>query len=124
MNINIYMVLLILFTHWVADFLFQTDKMAQGKSKNWRDLIDHTSCYSLIFMLVFMVISILTKDFWLPFKFAGITFIFHTLTDYFTSRLNSKLWAEKKVHWFFVSIGFDQFLHFAQLLITYQLLTK
>lgn len=98
--INIYIVLLILFVHWVADFLYQTDKMAQGKSKNWEDLIDHTLCYSLVFLFTFTIVGIALNDIWLGFKFAGITFIFHTITDYFTSRLNSKLWAEKKVHWF------------------------
>ena len=77
--------------------------------------------------------------------FAGITFICHTITDYFTSRLNSKLWAKatywgsdemkrlypidcpenkhgKYVHNFFVSIGFDQVLHYIQLFLTYSLL--
>ena len=33
--INIYAVLAILFIHWIADFILQTDKQAKGKSKNW-----------------------------------------------------------------------------------------
>ncbi len=74
--------------------------------------------------------------------FMVITFIAHTVIDYFTSRLNSKLWARAEywrkrtetdspgypelqgrfVHRFFVSIGFDQLLHFIQLLLTYWIL--
>ena len=54
--------------------------------------------------------------------FVGITFVCHTITDYFTSRLNSKLWAKGDVHNFFVSVGFDQVLHYVQLFLTYQLL--
>ena len=54
--------------------------------------------------------------------FVIITFICHTVTDYFTSRLNSKLWAKGDVHNFFVSVGFDQVLHYAQLFLTYKIL--
>lgn len=54
--------------------------------------------------------------------FVPITFIFHTITDYFTNRLNSKLWAKGDVHNFFVSVGFDQCLHYVQLFLTYYLL--
>jgi len=64
------------------------------------------------------------SNIFLPTLFFLITFVAHTITDYFTSRLNSKLWAEGKVHWFFVSIGFDQILHYIQLFSTYQILTK
>ena len=54
--------------------------------------------------------------------FPLITFITHTITDYFTSRLNSRLWAKGDVHNFFVSVGFDQVLHYVQLFLTYQIL--
>jgi hypothetical protein len=54
--------------------------------------------------------------------FSTLTFIFHWSTDYVTSRLNSKLWAKGDVHNFFVSVGFDQVLHYAQLFLTYYLL--
>jgi hypothetical protein len=48
-----------------------------------------------------------------------ITFVCHTVTDYITSRINSRLWLAQRVHDFFVSIGFDQVLHYTQLYITY-----
>lgn len=125
-NINLTTVLVILFAHWVADFVCQTDKMAKGKSKNMSDLMLHTFVYSMAITLFVGITYILIEPyphndmFWN--RFFAFTFICHTITDYFTSRLNSKLWAKGDTHNFFVSIGFDQFLHYAQLFITYQLL--
>jgi len=120
-----YIIIVLLFIHWVSDFVLQTDKMAQGKSKNFTDLISHTSVYSLVFGIgiCILIISGITKGEPLNiFPFISITFVAHTIQDYITSRINSKLWAEKKVHWFFVSIGIDQFFHFVQLILTYKLL--
>jgi len=56
---------------------------------------------------------------WSVALFCLITFITHTITDYFTSRLNSKLWEQGKVHNFFVALSFDQILHYVQLFLTY-----
>lgn len=126
--IPLLIVLVILFWHWIADFILQTDWEAQNKSKEWKPLLSHTIKYSLVwFFPMFFIfalnliseIDVIIKTF----SFMGITFICHTITDYFTSRLNTKLWNNKEVHYFFVSIGFDQFLHFTQLLLTYYLLT-
>lgn len=118
-EINIYIVLFMLAIHWIADFVCQTDKQAKGKSTSWKWLLFHTINYSLIW--IFPLCPFLNeKQLWC---FIGVTFICHTITDYFTSRLNSKLWKEGKIHNFFVSIGFDQLLHFTQLLLTYQYLS-
>jgi|SRR6185369_3222161 len=111
----------ILLIHWFSDFVLQTDKQAKGKSKNWNDLLQHTINYSLIWALAGCILFPI--NYWPQIiLFFLITFFTHTITDYFTSRLNSKLWAEGKVHYFFVSIGFDQILHYVQLFLTYQLL--
>lgn len=56
--------------------------------------------------------------------FAGITFITHTITDYFTSKINAYLWANKMEHTFWSSIGFDQFLHHLQLILTLNLFNQ
>lgn len=118
----------IIIIHWIADFVLQTDKQAKGKSKNWDDLLSHVLSYSSVWgvfiPLYFRVIEGVDIITALQFGyiFSTITFIAHTTTDYFTSRLNSKLWAAGKVHEFFVSIGFDQILHYVQLFLTYYLL--
>jgi len=128
---NLIEIFSILTIHWFADFVLQTDKQAKGKSKNWNDLLSHTFIYSSFWYAigVGLVIGNFSFEYWnynefdLT-KFVIITFIFHTITDYFTSRLNSKLWENGKIHNFFVSIGFDQLLHYIQLFLTYWILTK
>ena len=113
-TMNLIEIFSIILIHWFADFVLQTDKQAKGKSKNWSDLLGHTFTYSLIWLSMISWLG-----FWQGLIFVLITFIAHTITDYFTSRLNSKLWSEGKVHNFFVSVGFDQVLHYVQLFITY-----
>ena len=117
---NLYEILGILFIHWFADFVLQTDKQAKGKSKNWSDLLAHTVTYSLVWWLI----GLFHFKFELVMAFTATTFIFHTAQDYVTSRINSRLRVKGDVHNFFVSIGFDQWLHYAQLFITYQLLKQ
>lgn len=121
-------IFIILIVHWIADFWLQTDKQAKGKSKNWRDLLSHTGNYSLVWFLIVLLFGIFNKNqtteyyVYSTILFVLITFICHTITDYFTSRLNSKLWQKGEVHYFFVAIGGDQILHYIQLFLTYQLL--
>ena len=116
---NLIEIFSILLIHWFADFILQTDKQAKGKSKNWNDLLGHTITYSLCWIIP----SILTLGY-NGAIFVIITLVAHTITDYFTSRLNSKLWSEGKVHNFFVSVGFDQVLHYVQLFTTYYYLKQ
>ena len=123
---NLIEIFTIIVIHWLADFVLQTDKQAKGKSKNWSDLLQHTITYSSIWLLPVGILHALyggkafVGDVML--LFILITFIAHTITDYFTSRLNSKLWEQGKVHSFFVSVGFDQVLHYVQLFLTYWIL--
>jgi len=122
---NLITIFVVLLTHWVADFILQTDKQAKGKSKNWSHLLQHTSTYSIAWIFVScLLIGYINKTQttqWYVIHallFGLITFICHTLTDYFTSRLDAKLWAKGDTHTFFVSIGFDQVLHYVQLFLT------
>lgn len=112
----------ILFIHWIADFWCQTDWMAKNKSISNKALTYHVLAYSTIWLLVCNCYSIITNNYLILALFPAITFISHWMTDYFTSRLNSKLWKEGKVHYFFVSIGGDQILHYVQLFLTFYLL--
>lgn len=122
----------ILFIHWLGDFCFQTDEMAKGKSKDMICLLNHTFTYTGVwmgFLSLFIIINnyIVCASYFVPITilwFLPITLVCHTVTDYFTSRLNTKLWEKKDVHNFFVSIGFDQILHYVQLFLTFYYLTK
>ena len=112
----------IIFIHWVSDFVLQTHWQATNKSKDNKALTMHVLTYSTVWLLIANVYSIITGHYAMLALFPIITFICHWITDYFTSRLNSKLWAKGDVHNFFVSVGFDQVLHYLQLFITYQIL--
>ena len=114
----------LILVHWFADFVLQTHWQAINKSKNNKALLMHTGVYSTVWFLLMntmIILNYLPVSFYL---FAPITFVFHTITDYFTSRLNTKLWNKGDIHNFFVSVGFDQVLHYAQLFLTYYLLIK
>lgn len=106
-----FLTLTLIFTiHFVADFLLQSDYMAKNKSKSNTILFYHVSVYSIPFMFIISPL------------YGIINGILHFGVDYVTSRRSSKLWADGKVHWFFVVIGFDQLLHILMLMWTYYLL--
>lgn len=100
------MIYLVLTLHWISDFVLQTDKMAQGKSKSNKWLTYHILAYSAPFFVL------------LGPKYALANGAAHWLIDWATSRINSKLWANKEVHYFFVGVGFDQLLHAVILIAT------
>lgn len=114
----------ILFIHWVADFIYQADEDAKGKSTSLKHLLSHTITYSLFWFVpvyVLCMVDILPMVFFL---FPVVTFVAHTITDYFTSKWTSRLYKEGRTHDFFVAIGFDQLLHYIQLLGTFFILVE
>lgn len=124
--ISVLSVLVILAIHYVGDFIFQTEWQARNKSKNNAALTSHVGTYTMTWivpmLIMFSTSAHVLTAFFLAILFAGITFVCHWTTDYFTSRINAKLWAKGNTHGFFVSLGFDQLLHFTQLLLTFVLL--
>jgi len=116
---------IIIFIHWVADFVLQSHTMSMNKSKSNLWLIAHTISYSGTFLLVgtgLLMAGIVDAEPMLWFFL--ITLACHTIQDYITSRITSRLWKAQKVHNFFVVIGFDQVLHYGQLFLTYHILFK
>jgi len=124
---NLTVIFSIIFIHWVADFVLQTHWQATNKSKDNKALLAHTATYSFVWYCLGVIWVIFNLDVYHPWSltiFTLVTFVAHTITDYFTSRLNSILWAKGDVHNFFVSVGFDQVLHYLQLFLTFYFLTK
>ena len=138
---NLIEIFSIIIIHWFADFIMQDEKWALGKSKNWRDLLSHTIIYTLVFLIFFIIFALPSSIVYNSIEdhhgysehvlwFFPITFIAHTITDYFTSRIVSKKFAEGKYgspipnFGAFTIIGFDQVLHYIQLFGTYYLLIK
>jgi hypothetical protein len=103
------MIYAVLFMHFVADFMLQTDAMAKGKSTSNRWLCAHICVYALPFLAF-------------GWRYALVNGAAHLLVDYFSSRASSRMWKAGRVHDFFVVIGFDQFLHVAILVATMPLI--
>lgn len=118
-------ILVILLIHWIADFVLQTSWQAENKSSSNKALVSHTGMYSLFWLAagIWYVGLVDTKKIGELLLFVMITFVAHTLTDYFTSRQVKKFFAKKDYHNGFVVIGFDQILHYTQLFLTFICLT-
>jgi len=104
--ISLTLLLAIVWTHWVSDFVLQSDQMAKGKSSSVKWLSIHVAWYTLPFILVF------------GFKFAIVNAIAHWAVDFVTSKVTSRLFKAGKNHYFFVAIGFDQAVHLSILVAT------
>jgi len=87
-----------LITHFIADFILQTDKTAKGKSRSNPVLMNHCVVYGACFLWVSIEAAV----------FLGVS---HFVIDWVTSRKNAILWEKQEVHAFFVSVGLDQLLH-------------
>ena len=117
-------VFVILFGHWVADFVFQTDEMAQNKSSSNFWLTQHVLAYTICMAFVggFIFRDLIHGDD-REFAIALVSWLLvnlklHWITDYTTSRINSYLWRNERRHDFFVMIGADQLIHYTCLFAT------
>ena len=99
---------------------------AKNKSSSNIALITHTAIYSF-FWFIPMIVLCTVKNPNLPkhsaILFVLITFFWHTITDYITSREVKKMFDKGDVHNGFVLIGGDQIAHYIQLFLTYQYIT-
>jgi hypothetical protein len=107
--------ILILFVHFLADFVFQRRKVGNNKHKSILFLAEHCFVYLIIFLC--LLISFFDC---IPIAiFSLINFGLHFIVDFITSKLSyyfyRRMNSEKK---FWTTIGFDQFLHVAALIIT------
>lgn len=132
--------LVLIIVHYIADFMFQTEEMATGKSKNIDSLIKHGLVYTLVFFIAFSLwcaynnhithlsaydAGLTLKVFW----FFPITFVFHVMVDFFSSKVVSKKF-ENKIFYTglpnfgaFSIIGLDQVIHYTILFATYYFVT-
>jgi hypothetical protein len=104
--------LVIFFSHWVGDYLFQTTPMAlrKGTSLYWLSL------HVLVYTGTILVFSAFVLGGMSALKFGMMSGALHWIVDFFTSRIAPRVIHRPRVY--YPLIGFDQFLHIASLLIT------
>lgn len=134
MQLELVLVLQIVFAHWVSDFVLQSGWMANNKSKNWRALLAHVATYTASMTVLMFIMAILLSDTVIKFNMINgiilamtpsaymawilLNGVLHLITDAITSRITYKLWGRSKMHEFFVVVGFDQMIHYTCLFVT------
>lgn len=102
-------------THWVGDFVLQTDWQACNKSKSNAALAQHVSVYTLCLGVTSALLFFPGVP-WLIFTVGNG--LLHFGTDYCTSRLSSRLFDRHDLRKFFLVVGFDQLTHQVTLAVT------
>lgn len=108
-------ILFILIIHWLADFVLQTDWMAQNKHDNFEALGAHFIVYTLTIMIAALFFTLSP----MALIWALANGMAHLCIDYVTSKINTSLWHQGRVHDFFVNVGLDQLLHYTILILTW-----
>lgn len=123
MNSQLFLILQLIFLwtiHYIGDFMLQTHWQATNKSKNNLALTLHVLSYSFTFLFfgcTAAMLGCINGD--NVIKFCLVNGCLHWITDYYTSRASSKLFARSDWHNFFLIIGGDQLIHYIFLTLTY-----
>ena len=107
--------ILIVWLHFLGDFILQSDRMALNKSKSNYWLTQHAFAYIAPFLPLCRVYGGTGGMSY----FLAVNVAAHWLVDWVTSRITAKLWAAGQRHWFFTCIGFDQAIHMTVLFLTF-----
>jgi len=132
MNSEVYDILIILFLHFVSDFLLQSRKMGQKKSKSLFWLSLHVFIYTTF--LFWGWVCFVGFDDYAIYTVFGIYYmiwISHFLTDFTTSQFTTYAYVKsiekgisirKRDRWqyvFWAILGLDQFIHHLSLILIY-----
>ena len=118
--ISFFEVSILLFAHYIADFLFQTHWMAKGKSSSLLKLSVHIGTYTLVLFVCCFFLVLIRPEITMSMiaAFAIISGLFHFAVDFFTSKItsyqhkNNMMGSDTVPNFgFFSTIGADQLLH-------------
>jgi hypothetical protein len=132
---NTYILISLLSTHFVADFLFQSRNMGRKKGKNIYWLTTHILIYTIVTIFGWVVFfNLFEKSFYDSLTIGLLIFSTHFITDFITSKISGYCYLKtletknnnhesSKWEWRFWSIiGFDQFIHAITLILIYDYL--
>jgi hypothetical protein len=103
-------VIILIWFHFFADFVMQTDEIAKRKAREPVICVWHAFLY-MIPLLCYGA------------EYALFNGVAHYIVDSITSKLTSWLYAKDQRHWFFVTIGFDQAIHMTTLIASVSLMS-
>lgn len=138
-----FFVIILFFAHWIADFVCQTRQMANNKSKSLYWLSAHVATYTLVMgiLLAYHFVPLVGLSAFI--FFISLNGILHFAVDFSTSKLTGYFYMktentkalkyetesemkrrDKKIavnsKMFFTTIGFDQWIHAACLVYTFE----
>ncbi len=113
-------IILLLFAHFMADFVFQSHEVGNKKHNSNSALFEHCCFYTWwLFVILFWISYYFGLSPYMFSIFVFINGIFHFAVDWVTSRVayffHRRITGEKK---FWITIGADQFIHAAALIIS------
>lgn len=121
MTISLPFVLWLTFTHWLADWVVQTREQAEAKHRSLKALSAHVVTYTMTLWYLLACAGLLVTGFATLVALTGYVAIngaLHWVTDYYTSRLNARLWRSGNQQAFWVALGADGLIHLWTLLLT------
>lgn len=131
----LFYVLFLIYNHWLADFLLQTEDMATKKSTSNYWLFRHVLAYTNGMIPSMILTWIVSGSFIVAISWWILNSVLHYITDYYTSRWTSKLYANKQFYSpnkyikifnfpaFFSVIGFDQCIHYTCIFVSFCIVT-
>lgn len=94
----------LMIAHLLADFSFQTDKLAEKKQKEFTALLKHGLIYTVT-MLVALLLTVQTTKMWLPFLLLAAS---HFMIDYIRVQVQKTKFGSRNEIWLLIA---DQLLH-------------
>ena len=110
--------IILLFFHWIGDYLLQTNRMAKLKSER----IDWLTFHALAYSVALSAGALFLFPWKIALGFIALNASLHWVTDFVTSRASSYFKNNPRI--FYPIIGFDQFLHAAALILSYDAIAQ
>lgn len=119
-----YWLLVILVTHYIADFWVQTHQQSIDKSSKLDALTAHVMSYTMCFLVPILVIEFTGEEYhWVESSIALVAiFAGHWITDFVTSRIAKKYFSRPNgigVRQGFQVVGIDQMIHYIHLYLVF-----
>ena len=121
---NTHLILTLLATHTIWDFIMQSRWMGNNKSKELKPLLAHALTYSvgLVIWAGFAMNGVWSAQTMI--YFIALNMVFHFITDFFTSKISRYYYETGQEGAFWNTIGIDQFIHAATLIYTLEHFTN